>query len=374
MSVTQNDGLVGRKTLGRKTDTALTPESHLLIHKGDIAYNMMRMWQGAFGLADEDGMVSPAYIVLSSKNEVDPRFASYWFKTPRLIHLFWAYSYGLTEDRLRLYFKDFAQIPITPPPLEKQKYIALVMSVWDEAISKLRDLIETKKKYKRYLTQQLLTGQIRFSHQTEHWNSYNLKELGRFSKGTGISKSEAVPNGLPAVRYGELYTTHHIVIKQFATKISPKVAKRSHRISQGDILIAGSGETPEEIGKAAAFLEDYEAYAGGDVVIFSPNQQKVDSLFLSYVINSGIVRRYIQSRAQGHSVVHLYRRDLEHLRVSIPVIGEQMKIAGALSSIDREIDTLESYTECLAQEKRGLMQSLLSDNIKRRPNYGNPFI
>jgi len=104
MSVTLNDGLVGRDTLDRKTDTNLDMDEHLLIKAGDIAYNMMRMWQGASGLAKHDGVVSPAYVVLAPKNGIDPVFASYWFKSSRMVYLFWAYSYGLTNDRLRLYF------------------------------------------------------------------------------------------------------------------------------------------------------------------------------------------------------------------------------------------------------------------------------
>ena len=64
MSVTMNDSLVLRDDLERRMESALQPEQHLLVRKGDIAYNMMRMWQGACGLAMADGMVSPAYVVL----------------------------------------------------------------------------------------------------------------------------------------------------------------------------------------------------------------------------------------------------------------------------------------------------------------------
>ena len=107
LSVTMNDGLVDRSDLDRKMETNLTPEQHLNVRKGDIAYNMMRMWQGAFGRADKDGIVSPAYVVVRPRESVDSRFAAHWFKSARMIHLFWAYSYGLTEDRLRLYADDF---------------------------------------------------------------------------------------------------------------------------------------------------------------------------------------------------------------------------------------------------------------------------
>src|SRR4030095_13311793 len=110
VSVTLNNGLVLRNSLDRKTETNLAPQEHLLVRKGYIAYNMMRMWQGASGLSDFDALVSPAYVVLEPNDRIDPAFAAQLFKAPRTIHLFWAYSYGLTDDRLRLYFQDFALI------------------------------------------------------------------------------------------------------------------------------------------------------------------------------------------------------------------------------------------------------------------------
>src|SRR6478752_5410623 len=86
MSITLNNGMVDRGDLERRTETRLTPEQHLRVQKGDIAYNMMRMWQGACGLAESDGIVSPAYVVLQPKDGIDSRFAYHWFKSARMIN------------------------------------------------------------------------------------------------------------------------------------------------------------------------------------------------------------------------------------------------------------------------------------------------
>ena len=160
-SVTLNDGLVLRETLERKTDTSLEPEEHLLIEKDDLAYNMMRMWQGASGLAVESGLVSPAYVVVRSKGEIDPRFASFWFKSPRVVKKFQDYSYGLTSDRLRLYFKDFAIVQLPVPPFDLQRELSRVLKTFDQELSLLeqrRTLLEMQRKG---LMQQLLTGKTR---------------------------------------------------------------------------------------------------------------------------------------------------------------------------------------------------------------------
>ena len=161
MSVTQNDGLVERTCLDRKTDSTLTAKEHLLVRQGDIAYNMMRMWQGAYGIARHDGIVSPAYIVLAPSDEIDSEFASYWFRSNRLRYLLWAYSYGLTDDRLRLYYKDFARIPVTVLPIDAQRAIAAVLRTCDSEIALLRRQLKAFKNLKNGLVQKVLTGQIR---------------------------------------------------------------------------------------------------------------------------------------------------------------------------------------------------------------------
>lgn len=148
MSVTMNDGLVPRDDIERRMESALRPDQHLLVKKGDIAYNMMRMWQGACGLAIADGVVSPAYVVLAPKIGIDSRFAYQWFKSSRMIHLFWAYSHGLTEDRLRLYFDEFAEVPASPPSLEQQQRIVAVLDAWDRAIDQTERLIAAKRRRK----------------------------------------------------------------------------------------------------------------------------------------------------------------------------------------------------------------------------------
>ena len=161
MSVTMDSGLVERASLDRKTDSELTAEEHLFICKGDIAYNMMRMWQGACGLAHHDGIVSPAYVVVVPTDDIDPLFASYWFKSARMLYLLWAYSYGLTGDRLRLYFKDFTMIPVVVPSRKAQEFIAQLLKTCDDEIALLQRQLEAFKTQRKGLMQKLLTGQIR---------------------------------------------------------------------------------------------------------------------------------------------------------------------------------------------------------------------
>ncbi|GAA0765125.1 hypothetical protein LRH25_09485 [Ideonella azotifigens] len=178
LSVTMREGLVDRDDLDRKQDTALSPAEHLLVKPGDIAYNTMRMWQGAFGLSDREGMVSPAYVVLKPRANVDPAFLAQLLRTPRMLHLLWAYSYGLTDDRLRLYFDDFAAIPVSIPGLEAQQRMASGMALWDKAAKVLEKLAANARAEKRALLHRLLPTPTHHASSGKQSRDWQLVRLG----------------------------------------------------------------------------------------------------------------------------------------------------------------------------------------------------
>lgn len=154
-SVTMNDGMAKRDSLDRKIDNISESSGNKKAHKHDIIYNMMRMWQGASGVALEDCMVSPAYIVLAPRAPVCTEFFGYLFKTHQFLHILTAHSQGLTKDRLRLYYKDFAQILLPTPPVEEQRKIADCLLSLDETIMVQMEKLGILKAHKKGLIQQL---------------------------------------------------------------------------------------------------------------------------------------------------------------------------------------------------------------------------
>jgi type I restriction enzyme, S subunit len=138
-SVTIHDGMVRRDSLDRNYYDIEEASGNKKACKNDISYNMMRMWQGALGVAPEDCLVSPAYIVLVPQKHVVSRFFEYLFKLPSSLQLLTSYSRGLTKDRLRLYYDDFAGIPLCyPNDPEEQQRIASCLSALDDLIKKTR--------------------------------------------------------------------------------------------------------------------------------------------------------------------------------------------------------------------------------------------
>jgi type I restriction enzyme S subunit len=191
----------------------------------------------------------------------------------------------------------------------------------------------------------------------EDWLIDSLGNLGQFNKGSGVKKDESQSGDLACIRYGELYTKHHNIINQCYSFISPEVSKSAKKIKSGDILFAGSGETKEEIGKCAAFIKEYDAFAGGDIIIFTP--KNCSSIFLGYLLNSRTIVKQKASKGQGDAVVHISSKELSKIIIPYPPIKEQNVIAQALLATDTYISILEKLIEKKQQIKLGVMHELL---------------
>lgn len=199
------------------------------------------------------------------------------------------------------------------------------------------------------------------------WQVKNLGNLGKFSKGKGILKEQVKKEGFPCIRYGEIYTTHNYIIKEFKSFIDEETTKQSQEIKRGDILFAGSGETIEEIGKSVAFVGKEKAFAGGDIIILSPNED-VNSECLSYILETDVVRKQKRQLGQGNAVVHIYPNSLATIKLPLPPLAEQKKIADILLYWGKSIEITERLITARERLKKTLAQRLLSSK-QRFPEF-----
>ncbi len=253
------------------------------------------------------------------------------------------------------------KIPL-PPTKAEQEAIAEALSDADALIESLEQFLAKKRQLKQGAMQELLTGKKRLPGFSGEWEVKRLGDLGGFLKGSGVTKDESASGNLACVRYGELYTRHNDYIKAFYSWISRDVAATAARLKQGDILFAGSGETKEEIGKCIAFVDDIEAYAGGDIVIL--RSEHADPLFLGYYLNIGPINQQKASRGQGDTVVHISAAALAEIQGAFPSVAEQAAIAAILSDMDVEIAAMDAKLAKARQLKQGMMQELLTGRIR----------
>ena len=137
LAVTINAGVQRRTNLDLKDNSSKDKSNYKRVQKGDIAYNTMRMWQGASGASMYDGIVSPAYTVITPQapDHVNIQFWAYYFKYAPLVQTFQKYSQGLTSDTWNLKFPQFSEIFVSNPPLEEQNEIATMLQAIERRIT-----------------------------------------------------------------------------------------------------------------------------------------------------------------------------------------------------------------------------------------------
>jgi type I restriction enzyme S subunit len=149
---------------GRPKKLIADATKYKLIRKGDLAYNTMRMWQGAVGVAPSDGLVSPAYVVVSTRANVCPDFYDFVFHTGLYKQQVNRQSTGIVSDRNRLYWDSFKQMPnVTLPLAEQEQIVAFIgkeTAGLNTAVARTEREIALMQEYRMRLTADLVTGKL----------------------------------------------------------------------------------------------------------------------------------------------------------------------------------------------------------------------
>lgn len=348
-SVTMDRGMVRRDSIGREIEADAADGANLRAQPGDLAYNMMRMWQGAVGRAPEECMVSPAYVVLSPKPGVASDFFEHWFRSKRMLYLFRAYSQGLTSDRLRLYFDDFAQIPLRIPAPDEQEKIAAFLSALDDRIAQLRARYEWLTKYKKGVVRKLFAQDVRFKDaagcEFPDWQESSFGEVAELRNWKYDPDTSA--EALRCVELEHVSQETGRLLGYVDSKLQRSV---KNRFAAGDVLF----------GKLRPYLRKYlkAPFDGAcSTEIWVLNGKKVTNDFLFYLVQSEI----FMTTAQVSSGSKMPRADwgvVSSGEVAYPCPEEQAKIAGFLFALDAQIACAESQLESAKRYKQGILRNM----------------
>lgn len=191
----------------------------------------------------------------------------------------------------------------------------------------------------------------------EHWEMCRLGQIGKFSKGRGGNKGDESSSGVPCIRYGDLYTTHQYFVSKSRSFVSPTRADQYTCIKFGDVLLAGSGETLDEIGKSAVNLIESDACCGSDVIIFRP-EREVENRFIGYAMDCHLTAAQKAAMGKGVTVIHIYWTSLKYVVLSLPPILEQIVIADFLDYETKKINLIVAKKRILIkrlEEKRSAL-------------------
>ncbi len=362
LSVTLNRGLINRDDMDRKTDTNLDADEHLLVREGDIAYNMMRMWQGAFGRASYEGIVSPAYVVLRPLVSADSGYFEYAFRRARSIYLFWAYSYGLTNDRLRLYGGDFLRIPFSAPSRPEQRKIADFLTAVDGRIQQLSQKLALLQDYKKGVMQQLFTQALRFK--DDHGNDFpdwEEKTLGEVADiktgpfGSTLHQSDYVEVGTPIITVEHLsdYGLVHANLPLVSDNDTERL--KNYALRENDSVFSRVGS----VDRNSVVKREEEGWLfSGRILRIRLDPRILDARFLGYYFQLDLTKYRIRSVAVGQTMASLNTEILRAFQVVTANLEEQTKIANFLTALDRKIESVAHQITHTQTFKKGLLQQM----------------
>jgi type I restriction enzyme S subunit len=303
---------------------------------------------------------------LRSKGNIDPEYFQsfmYFINGSKLLDDFTTKTSiaHLTREKL-------LKLPVKTPPLPEQRKIAEILSTWDKAIATTEKLIAASQQQKKALMQQLLTGKKRFAGFSEEWEEVKLGDIATYSKGYTYKSDEYSES---QTEYGFL-TLKSILrgggYSERGIKYLRSPVENKFSVEQGDIVFAVTDLTRNaEVVGAPILIPDLpygKSFISMDLVKLKV-AQSVNKEFFFYLMQSSDNRNFMRARASGSTVLHLDIKGSKQLKLKIPKnLTEQQKIAAVLTSSDQEINAFQSKLAHLKQEKKALMQQLLTG--KRR--------
>lgn len=284
---------------------------------------------------------------------------------------------------MHIYASELKCLAVPLPPLSEQHTIARYLDAAERLIRRYirakERLIELLEEGRRAVVHEATTG--RFDVRTGqpypdykdsgiewlgrvpvHWEVRSLGTFGRFFKGSGGTKADETEQGMPCIRYGDLYTRHQFHITESRACVAPHRAGAYTPVRYGDVLFAGSGETLEEIGKSAVNLIRGSAVCGGDVIVFRPTID-VDAEFIGWSTDCREAASQKARMGRGITVMHIYSNNLKYLAVPLPPLPEQRAIALFVGDADRRIRRHISATQRQIALLREYRTRLIADVV-----------
>ena len=316
LSVTMNDGVMPRSEIEGKDNSSEDKSNYKVVCKGDMVYNSMRMWQGANGVSNYDGIVSPAYTVLMPNEEIDNQYFAALFKTSNLINEFRKNSQGLTSDTWNLKYPQIRPIRLYIPSLQEQNKISSFIGTLEERIGKQRQLIDALKKYKRGLLRTVFSEKCNHSLLHDAVN-HKIDEVCDVLSGKRIPKGETFSPNPTAYRYitvsdmGEKYVRLDTV--QYITSHTEKQISR-YKVRNGDIIISVAGT----LGKLNIITPDLDGVNLTENCDRFTNFRGIIPEYLYQVLSSDLIQSQIEASKTKNGQPKLALERIRNFVIPVP--------------------------------------------------------
>ena len=345
-------------------------EANLFLAPGDFLFNTRNtpdlvgksaVWKGEYGKATFDNNINR----ITFNDEIDSEYICYYLTTGKGKSIIRSLPAGSTSVAA-IYWKDLKKIRVILPPLPEQKKIARILSTWDQAITATERLLENSQQRKKGLMQQLLTGKKRLPGFEGEWHQYALTDVAKVIVSPVDKKSHPEEKPVQLCNYTDVYYNTRITKDMPFMEATAKDSEiEKYTLQAGDVVITKDSETPGDIAVPALVAEDLGGViCGYHLAILRARPSKLNGAFLNCLLSMPRTRYYFFSLATGATRFGLSVGAIHNAEVTLPPVPEQEAIANILTTCDDELEIISERLDRLKQEKKALMQQLLTG--KRR--------
>ena len=337
-------------------------EDKYKLKEGDILFTRTGASVGKTYLYDKrDGNVYFAgFLIRFSIQHQCPKFI--YFQTLTVFYQNWVKSVSSRSGQPGINAEEYKQLPILLPPLKEQKAIADILEKWDEAIEKTSKLIEAKKKRFEWLLKNLISKPLNL----KNWQKIKLGDLGDISS-AGVDKK--IIDGEEEVfllNYLDVYRRDKIYANELSHKVTaPKIKLEKCSIKKGDIFFTPSSEVRGDIGLSAVAMEDIERAVYSYHIIRLRPKIEIDLLYSAYAFKGQDFYKQAAMYADGSGQRYVIsQNNFRKIEIFLPPLLQQKQIAKTLNTAKKEITILEEILANYKNQKKGLMQKLLTGKCR----------
>ena len=363
LTIVQGKGTLPREQAGRNIhyDNA-SLSNYKMVQKGDYIIHL-RSFEGGLEIANENGIVSPAYTILRGKKPHSSRFYEAYFHTDEFINHVLSKSVEGIRDGRQISYDAFKWLSIPYCNPNEQKKIADLFSTLSRRIEKQSALVDSLKKYKRGLSDTLF-AQIAHNPDcviVKFGEAFELLQNNTFSR----EELTDIPSSVQNIHYGDVLIKYGSVVN-IATDMPPYIKpsndlqrfSRSSYLCDGDIVFADTAED-YSVGKATEIVgvNGASVLSGLHTIPCRPFM-KFQPMYLGFYFNSSLFRAQIYPLVQGTKVSSISKGELAKVSVHIPNEGDQRRIASMLYSLDLRVAHEERQVKALTDVKAAFLQQL----------------
>ncbi len=336
--------------------------------EGDISYNIMRMWQGAVGIAPCDGLISPAYIVARPLDKLEPRFYTYLFRTTAYMREVDFASRGIVPDRNRLYWQYFKPLLSPAPPPEEQRRIADFLDAYTAQVHRLiaakrRAIAALIERKRSIITNRLYTIGDAGSPPTPSNPDWPFRAIKRIANVSFSSVDKHIYEHERQVRvcnYVDVYKNDRVgLATPFRGGSVTEAEYGNYALKAGDVIVTKDSEDWKDICVPCLVTDDIpDTVCGYHLAILRPNTEQISGEYLYFALlaapttwqfhkaATGITRYGIGKNEIGVAVIPLPPRT-EQDEICYALARELESVDAAKDKVSREIDLILEYRDSL---------------------------